>query len=131
LGDLKGAKDIMVCGGYATGATLHQASGKPVVIAVDADSLKSVALAVRQTHEKAKIYVMADDDRQRIPNVGREKAKEAAQAVKGRMVLPQFAPREIAAGAINWNDLYKSRGLRTVQAQLNNMIFKRDMGMQL
>jgi ATP-dependent exoDNAse (exonuclease V) alpha subunit/phage/plasmid primase-like uncharacterized protein len=131
LGDLKGAKDVMICEGYATGATLHQASGKPVVVAMDAGNLKAAALAVREALPKAKIHLLADNDHQRVPNVGLEKAKEAALAVKGRAVAPRFLPSELKAGATDWNDLAKARGLRIVRAQLNNMIFKRDMGMQL
>jgi phage/plasmid primase-like uncharacterized protein len=53
--------------------------------------------------------------------VGREKAKEAADAVKGRVVLPRFLPSELKAGATDWSDLAKARGLLTVQAQFDEM----------
>ena len=47
LGHLPGAAVVLVAEGYATAASLHQATGWPVVVAFDAGNLLHVAQAVR------------------------------------------------------------------------------------
>ena len=62
------------------------------------------------------IYIAGDNDHRREadgkPNVGREKAEEAAMAIGGFALLPGFAEQD--AGS-DWNDLARWRGpiLRT------------------
>ncbi len=53
---------VLVCEGYATGASLHEATGLPVAIAFDANNLAPVATALRKRYKRVKILVCADDD---------------------------------------------------------------------
>ena len=41
---------VLVAEGYATGATLHEATGLPVAIAFDAGNLRHVAAALRERY---------------------------------------------------------------------------------
>src|SRR6185312_7271814 len=56
-------------------------------------------------------YIAGDNDHRREaegkPNVGREKADEAAAAIGGFVLLPAFAEND---GGSDWNDLARGRG---------------------
>lgn len=52
---------VLVAEGYATGASLHEATGHPVAIAFDAGNLAPVAQALQQRY-RVKVLVCADDD---------------------------------------------------------------------
>lgn len=74
LGDLTEATTILICEGYATGASLHEASGIPVVVAFDAGNLKPVAQALRAAHPGSTLCLCADDDVETEGNPGLTKA---------------------------------------------------------
>jgi putative DNA primase/helicase len=86
---------LAICEGYATGATIHEASNAPVAIAFDAGNLEPVAIALRAKYPRAIIIVCADDDRATHDRIGRnpglEAAKRAAKTIGGRLALPEFA----------------------------------------
>ena len=110
--------EILLCEGYATGASLHMATDMPVAVAFDAGNLRAVAEAIRERHPNAAIIICADNDHTRENNVGVEKAKEAAQAVGGIAVIPEFSREEKARGLTDFNDLHRSRGLSAVREQV-------------
>ncbi len=83
---------IAVVEGYATGATIHMATGWPVFIAFDAGNLEAVAVHIRQKFPQAKIIICADKDES---GVGQQKAQKAANTVRATVVLPNFG--EVAA----------------------------------
>lgn len=76
---------IILAEGYATGATLHEATGHPVAVCGSAGNLRPVAVGIRERHPAVKIIVAGDAD-----PVGRAKAEEAAEAVGGVVALPDF-----------------------------------------
>lgn len=53
---------LLLVEGYATGASLHAATGLPVVVAFDAGNLAPVAEALRARYKGIRILVCADDD---------------------------------------------------------------------
>lgn len=125
LGDLATAGPLLVAEGYATAATLHEATGLPVAVAFNAGNLEAVARAFRATDAARPILIAADNDhrreRERGPdgrfktNVGRVKAEAAAAAVGGAVLVPPFSGRE--AGT-DWNDLRQEKGSRIFERQL-------------
>lgn len=76
---------IIVCEGFATGASLHKHTGKSVVIAFDAGNLKKVAEAVRVISPTIEIIIAADNDES---GIGEKKAREAALAINGKYIIP-------------------------------------------
>lgn len=92
---------VVIAEGYATGASVHMATGLPVAVAFDAGNLVPVARALRKFMPSALICVAGDDDKateqEQGKNPGRDKAQAAAQAVGGICVLPRFP--EVAHGA--------------------------------
>ena len=107
---------LLIVEGYATGASIHEATGFPVAIAFDAGNLQPVAQALKKYYREAQILICADDDAfarckpcqkpvqvnvsatcphcnqpHTKTNAGREYAEIAALAVGGRVVSPKFA----------------------------------------
>jgi len=62
IGTLSGAKTIFIAEGYATGASVHMATGFPVVVAFNANNLTPVTKAIAAAHKYAQIVICADDD---------------------------------------------------------------------
>lgn len=118
MGPLSHADVVLLAEGYATGASLLEATGRPVAVAFDAGNLLHVANALRQQWPGVGVVVCGDDDAatgQRTGrNPGREKAQAAARAVHGGIVLPQGLPD----GASDFNDLHQAHGLDTVREQV-------------
>jgi putative DNA primase/helicase len=92
---------ILICEGWATGASLHESTGHYVVVALDAGNLKPVAEIVRGQHPKAEIIIAGDNDES---GIGQLKAREAALACGGKYILP------ILVGT-DWNDQLTLGGL--------------------
>ena len=94
LGQARDGAPLVVAEGLATAATVREATGLPVAVAFDAANLVQVARALRGVYPASRIWIAGDDDRfhpaRGLPNVGREKAEEAARAVHGRAVFPVF-----------------------------------------
>ncbi len=115
---------VLLAEGYATAASLHEATGLPVAVAFDANNLLPVAQALRKRYRWTKILICADDDwlgkcrecQKMTPvsdplcrhcgkehgkkNTGVELAEAAAFAVDGAVLVPQFADR----GDHKWTD---------------------------
>lgn len=115
IGSTQGAAALCISEGFATGATIHEATGYPVAVAFNAGNLKAVAQAMRERFPTRPLIVCADDDAGTEGNPGLTKAREAAQAVGGLLALPDFGPQR-PAGATDFNDLHGHVGLDAVRA---------------
>lgn len=82
---------FVVVEGYATGASVHMATGLPVAVAFDAGNLEPVCRALRGALPEALICVAGDNDSETQGNPGASKARAAASAVGGVWVVPDFA----------------------------------------
>lgn len=81
---------LLLCEGFATGSSLHQATGRAVAVAFNCGNLTPVALALRAKFRHMRILVCADDDAGTPGNPGVTKANEAARAVGGAVAVPRF-----------------------------------------
>ena len=101
---------LLVAEGFATAASLHQATGHPVAVAFDAGNLQHVAQALRKLYPAALLVLCGDDDRNTETktgtNPGRVKATAAARAVGGLAVFPAGLPD----GGSDFNDLHQHHG---------------------
>lgn len=114
LGDRPKA-ELYLCEGYATGATIHEATGQPVAVAFDSGNLQPVAEQLRNKYPSIKLIICADNDRFNEENTGLIKAKSAAAAVNGLLVEPEFP--EGSTGT-DFNDLAAVSGLDEVKKQI-------------
>lgn len=102
---------ILICEGYATGATVFDAMSYslPVIVAFNANNLIPVAQSIRAQYPDHRIIIIADDDtataikmrdkaiaegKEPKPlieyNTGIREARNAAIAISGEMVVPSF-----------------------------------------
>lgn len=121
-GNPAGAGVLLVAEGYATAATLHEATGLPVAVAFDAGNLVHVAKALRQLYPTALLVLCGDDDagtqRANGSNPGKDKAMAAAKAVHGLAVFPEGLPE----GGSDFNDLHQHLGGAAGLAAVGNIV---------
>lgn len=106
---------LYICEGYATGASIHEATGETVVIAFNAGNLLPVAKAVSAKTTK-NIIVCADNDQWTPGNPGVTKAGSAAKEVRASVVMPQF--QDTKNRPTDFNDLARLFGLDAVRSQI-------------
>jgi phage/plasmid primase-like uncharacterized protein len=113
---------ILVAEGFATAATLHEATGWPVVVAFNADNLLKVAPWLHKLHSGALIVICADDDRWKPEkgNPGLTKGREAASAIGAVLAVPDTTG--IEGTPTDFNDVYIARGLDEVRLQIETAI---------
>jgi putative DNA primase/helicase len=105
---------ICICEGWATGASIYQATSYTVAAAFDAGNLLPVAQALCKKYPKAKLVICADDDYQTEGNPGVTHARDAARAVNGVLAIPDFGGNR-PEGATDFNDLHQHQGLDAVR----------------
>ncbi len=96
---------ILICEGFATGATL--AADNPfacVIAAVDVNNLEPVSVKIRLHKPHSKIIICADDDRLTQGNPGQTKARRAAIASSALISSPQW-PSNAPKSLTDFNDL--------------------------
>ncbi len=117
----KPADTVLLCEGFATGASLFAALGHPVAIAFNAGNLEAVALALRGKLPAVQIIVCADNDRfNAAGNVGVERATAAARAVGGWLVVPEFDSDE--GSPTDFNDLAQRQGVEALRDALSKAV---------
>lgn len=127
IGAAPGAPVLLLAEGYATGATLHEATGRPVAVCFDAGNLVHVAKALRMLYPAALLLVCGDDDKpteqRRGKNPGRLAATAAAFEVHSD-AGPAAAvfPADLAEGQKDFNDLASTAGLDAVREQIEAAI---------
>lgn len=98
---------ICIAEGFATAASIHEATGYCTNVAFDAGNLKAVSNSIRERNPNKPIILCADNDAGTDGNPGLTKATEAAEAIKGHIAVP---PRYI-----DFNDLRVAEGLDIVR----------------
>jgi len=106
---------LYVVEGLATGLSVYDATGQTILCAFNARNLKAVAEMAREMYPKREIVIAGDNDQRTDGNPGRTKAKEAAQAVGGKWIIPLFEDRPDLS---DFNDLHQLEGLDAVRARL-------------
>lgn len=141
IGDIDESDYILICEGYATGASIHMATGKPVVVAFQSTNLENVAVEIANKYKTLdkKIIICGDDDAYTVKppnnepyNAGRIFADRAADTIQGAAVYPKFG-EHAARGLTDFNDLHKIAGLDAVTACFNfdekkSHVFVRGLG---
>ena len=106
-------KPIAVCEGFATGASIHLATGWTVHVAFSASNLAPVAKSAKEQFPDSSIIICGDND-----EAGRKKGEEAARVANTQLVLPQF----ISGNGTDFNDLHQSEGIEVVRSQLESAL---------
>jgi len=113
----------MICEGYSTGCSIHQATGATVVCAMNAGNIIPVAKLVRAKCPTAQITICADNDRFKAGNRGVTAATEAAKAINAKLVIPNFdtvhGGDDPELKLTDFNDLATVGGIELVRQQIN------------
>ncbi len=81
---------LLFAEGYATGATLYQATGNAVAVCFNCGNLLPVARALRAKFPRLRFVICADNDTGTPGNPGLKAAAAAAKAVGARVAYPVF-----------------------------------------
>lgn len=112
----KPGKVILIAEGYATAATLYEATGHTTVVAFDSGNLLLVSLNIRAMFPDACIVLCADNDQWGDDNPGLASATEAAETVGGLLAVPYFPIT--TTDPTDFNDLLRLEGPQEVREQV-------------
>jgi len=115
IGRIEVGKPVCICEGFATGASIHEATGHAVIVAFDAGNLRKMAEALRANRQDAQIVLCADDDES---GTGQRKATEAVQTVGGLIAMPEFDEPRLG-GCKDFNDMATLYSLDTVKQAID------------
>jgi putative DNA primase/helicase len=117
---------LVICEGYATGASIFEATGYPVFIAWDAYNLLAAAKALKELYPTSLIFFAADDDHCTKGNPGYSRAQNAASAVNGVVIVPRFKDRldgdKSHLNRTDFNDLACLDGIDEVRSQIREVV---------
>ena len=109
---------LVPCEGYATGASIHEATGHAVICALNCGSLPEVAKTLREKFPQREIIIAADNDSFRKNNPGLREALSAAKAIRAKLAVPQFKFIALAGEPTDFNDIALLAGLGEVKRQI-------------
>jgi putative DNA primase/helicase len=114
MGDLLQANQILIGEGVGTVAAAVSATGLPGIAAMDCGNLQHAAHAIKELAPKAELVFLADNDiKTDGTNPGLEAAMRAAEAMTGRVAIPELDGR-----SCDFWDLWHERGAEAVVAPI-------------
>ena len=120
--ELRGNRKVVFVGeGFATCASIHEATGYTVLVAFDCGNLAKVAKSAKEMFPGAKIVIGADNDQFTEGNPGVTKGRAAAQLVFGEIVYPNFSESDLSSKPTDFNDLHVLQGIEAVKDQIERV----------
>jgi phage/plasmid primase-like uncharacterized protein len=118
IGQTEGAREIVVAEGFATAATIHEATGFPVLAAMSAGNLGPVVASITERYRDATIIVAADNDQATEGNPGVTQATKAARTYGAVLAVPDFGGGSPSKDETDFNDLSRTKGASEVKRQI-------------
>lgn len=87
---IEGFSRLIICEGWATGASLHEVTSVVLLAAMNAGNLVNVAKKAREQFPDVELIIAADNDHKTPGNPGITKALEAAQLTQAIVMTPSF-----------------------------------------
>lgn len=116
IGSDKSPGPVVFCEGFATGATIHEATGWLVVVCLEASNMKNVARWAGHRWHGRDMIVAGDDDTHLVaqgkPNLGRDAAVLMARNLGARVVFPDLQ----GADGSDFNDQAEHYGVSDVSS---------------
>ena len=120
--ELRGNRKVIFIGeGFATCASIHQATGFTTLVAFDCGNLAKVAKSAKEMFLGSRIVICADNDQFTEGNPGLSKGKAAAGLVFGEIVYPIFNESDLASKPTDFNDLHTLQGIEAVKEQIERV----------
>ncbi len=111
---LGGGREVFLCEGFATGATVHEATGRTVVVAWDCGNLPKVAELLRPRYP-GRLVLAADNDHRTPGNPGLAAAFELAERFGIPFTSPVFEADESGS---DWNDYAALHGIERTAEEI-------------
>ena len=121
IGSVVDQEPLYITEGYATGVSVHTATGAATVVAFGAGNIESVTENIKNKYPNSMIIIAGDNG-----DTGIEKATEAAKKFGCRVIFPQF-PEDKKLDKdgepyMDFNDLHQIAGVSEVTLQLQKAI---------
>lgn len=111
---------VVLAEGYATAASVNEATKFPVVVTFDAGNLGTVATWMRDFKPNNDFIIAADNDHERLnhdktklENIGLIKANDVAEKINAKIISPDA--NLLGKGNSDFNDLHRQKGIKAVQ----------------
>ena len=108
---------VVICEGYATGASIHLATGWATVCAMNCGNILATGENIQKLWPGRLIVIAADNDRFTDGNPGVSKARVAADKLKCKIVIPEFPENDLRS--TDFNDLQSVISLDAVRSQFD------------
>lgn len=109
---------VVLCEGYATGATLHEATGLTVFVCFDIGNIRAVAEQLAAKYPHVEVILASDYDLDKA-QAGLVNALLLAEQFNFKFVFPS----NVKNGS-DWNDLYQESSLEAVNIKFTDEIKK-------
>ncbi len=115
---------LCICEGFATGASIFEATGFRVVVAFNAGNLAAVAKVMREKFPDFTIIICADNDVKTDVNTGLKKAADAAVQIHAMLAVAKFRDADLIDGKVptDFNDLHRLQGLEAVREVIEGAV---------
>ncbi|MFT6909844.1 MAG: putative DNA primase/helicase [Oleiphilaceae bacterium] len=121
IGDITSATTLLICEGYATACSLHEATNLPVMIVFSAGNFRDVCVSLRKCYPTCRLVICSDNDHiKQAPtgiNTGVKATRLAAKASGARLIIPQFTASDTGT---DFNDIHCTYGLEALTTLLSN-----------
>lgn len=118
---------MLIAEGYATAASLFEATGYTSIMAIDAGNLIHVARDVQQAYPNTVVVICGDNDQFGERNTGLEKCQQIESLLGIPFVLPEFD--DLSTRPTDFNDLAHLSGDDEVKRQLEPVIEQARLGL--
>lgn len=125
LGPTNAGDILLFAEGFATAATLREATGRPVVVTFSVGNKDKVMRAWRAREPHRVLVDAADNDHAKprrdppAPNAGADMAARLVKAIGAVQALPPFRPDEVGS---DWNDFARLHGLGAVRGAVSEAL---------
>jgi len=110
---IPGSQKVALCEGYATGASIHEATGWTVAICFSTNGIISAA----PYFKKKDVVICADNDRETELNIGKNPGIVAAQKAAEYLQCNVIVPEITDLCQSDFNDIHVFEGLEEVRRQ--------------
>lgn len=123
IGEIRPGLPIAFAEGYATGASVHEATGLPVVVCFAVSFKAHIMRAWRLKEPDRMLIDAADNDLSKPRNAGAEMAARLRKEIGAIPALPPFQPGDDGK---DWNDYHRAHGLDAVREAMREAV-RQDM----
>jgi phage/plasmid primase-like uncharacterized protein len=110
---------LFITEGYATAASIHEATGQPTVCVFNAGNILPAIEELKRRYPDIKLTICADNDAKALKNNGLIKAQEAGNKYAIPVIIPEFTKEELEQGnPTDFNDMAALRGKAAIKAIL-------------